>query len=67
MLRFGVNYDVRWAHPYSVYDQIDGMAAIEKASSNEGSDCYDRYRVRMTEMIESCNMYYQRLIKSRRG
>ncbi len=59
----GVNYDVRWAHPYSVYDQVDGVASIEKASSNEGSDCYDRYRVRMTEMVESCNMILSALDK----
>lgn len=52
----GVNYDVRWAHPYSVYDQIDWEPAVEKPTSVKGSDCYDRYRVRMEEMRMSCRI-----------
>jgi len=52
----GVNYDVRWAHPYSVYDQVDWEPAVEKPTSVKGSDCYDRYRVRMEEMRQSCRM-----------
>lgn len=50
----GVNYDVRWAHPYSVYDEVDWNPTVEKPSSVKGADCYDRYRVRMEEMRESC-------------
>ena len=52
----GVNYDVRWAHPYSVYDQVDWEPAVEKPTSVKGADCYDRYRVRMEEMRQSCRM-----------
>ena len=52
----GVNYDVRWSHPYSVYDQLDWEPAVEKPTSVKGSDCYDRYRVRMEEMRQSCRM-----------
>ena len=29
----GVNYDVRWAHVYSVYDQVDWEPAVEKPTS----------------------------------
>ena len=52
----GVDYDVRWAHPYSVYDQVDWEPAVEKPTSVKGADCYDRYRVRMEEMRQSCRM-----------
>ena len=48
----GVDYDVRWAHPYSVYSELDWAPAVER-SSIKGADCYDRYRVRVTEMVES--------------
>ena len=40
----GVNYDVRWAHPYSVYDELDWTPSVER-SSVKGADYYDRYRV----------------------
>jgi NADH-quinone oxidoreductase subunit D len=52
----GVNYDVRWTHPYSVYDELDWEPAVEKPTSVKGSDCYDRYRVRMEEMRMSCRI-----------
>lgn len=59
----GINYDVRWAHPYSVYDEVDWTSSVEKPSSVKGADCYDRYRVRMTEMEESCRMIIDALDK----
>ncbi len=59
----GVNYDVRWAHPYSVYDEVDWTSSVEKPTSVKGADCYDRYRVRMTEMVESCRMIIDALDK----
>ena len=37
----GHNYDVRWAHPYSVYDELDWEPSVERPSI-KGSDCYDR-------------------------
>ena len=52
----GVNYDVRWAHPYSVYDEVDWEPAVEKPTSVKGADCYDRYRARMFEMRQCCRM-----------
>ena len=51
----GHNYDVRWAHPYSVYDELDWEPAVERPSI-KGSDCYDRYRVRVEEMRQSALM-----------
>jgi NADH-quinone oxidoreductase subunit D len=59
----GVNYDVRWAHPYSVYDELDWMPSVEKPSSVKGADCYDRYRVRMEEMVVACEMVLEALEK----
>lgn len=56
----GVDYDVRWAHPYSVYSELDWAPAVER-SSIKGADCYDRYRVRVTEMVESANMVLEAL------
>ena len=56
----GVDYDVRWAHPYSVYSELDWAPAVER-SSVKGADCYDRYRVRVTEMVESANMVLEAL------
>ena len=52
----GVNVDARWTNPYSVYDQVDWEPAVEKPTSIKGADCYDRYRVRMEEMRQSCRM-----------
>jgi NADH-quinone oxidoreductase subunit D len=44
----GIAYDVRKAFPYSGYDTYD--FAVPTAS---GGDVYDRYLVRMAEMLES--------------
>ena len=50
----GVNWDIRKADPYSVYDRFEfdiptGMAG----------DCYDRYRVRVQEMRQSLRIIKQ--------
>lgn len=44
----GVDYDVRKAHPYWVYDRMDFVVPI-----GHGCDNFDRYYVRMEEMKES--------------
>jgi len=56
----GVDYDIRTAHPYSVYDELDWEPAVESPSI-KGADCYDRYRVRMEEMRQSCAMILEAL------
>ena len=58
----GVNYDVRWAHPYSVYSELDWEPPVER-SSIKGADCYDRYRVRVEEMRISALLTLQALDK----
>ena len=50
----GVNYDVRKAEPYCVYDKLDFKAPIGKTGS-----CWDRYYCRMLEMGQSAEIALQ--------
>ncbi len=50
----GVNYDVRKAHPYLIYDQLDFEVPLGSVG-----DCYDRYLVRMEEMRQSVRIIRQ--------
>ncbi len=54
----GVDYDLRKAHPYLVYDQL--QFDIPRGSAG---DCYDRYLVRMEEMRQSVHILRQCLDK----
>ncbi len=50
----GVDYDLRKAHPYLVYDRL--QFDIPRGSAG---DCYDRYLVRMEEMRQSVRILLQ--------
>ncbi len=50
----GVEWDIRKADPYSVYDRFD----FDIPTGSVG-DCYDRYRVRMAEMRQSVRIIRQ--------
>jgi NADH-quinone oxidoreductase subunit D len=50
----GVDYDIRKAHPYLVYDRLKFDIPIGSAG-----DCYDRYLVRMEEMRQSVRILHQ--------
>jgi NADH-quinone oxidoreductase subunit D len=50
----GVEYDLRKAHPYLVYDQLKFEVPIGSVG-----DCYDRYLVRMEEMRQSVRIVHQ--------
>jgi NADH-quinone oxidoreductase subunit D len=50
----GVDYDVRKAHPYLVYDQLEFDVVL-----GSSGDCYDRYLVRMEEMRQSAKILIQ--------
>ncbi len=52
----GVNYDVRKAFPYEVYDRMDFEVPL-----GERGDNYDRYLVRMEEMRQSIRIIRQAL------
>jgi NADH-quinone oxidoreductase subunit D len=54
----GVDYDLRKAHPYLVYNQLE----FDIPSGSVG-DCYDRYLVRMEEMRQSVRILKQCLDK----
>ena len=52
----GVPWDLRKAMPYSSYDHFDFKIPVGTTGDN-----YDRYRVRMAEMRESCRIVEQAL------
>jgi len=54
----GVNYDVRKATPYLIYDQLQFEVPVGSVG-----DCYDRYLVRMEEMRQSVRLVHQCLDK----
>jgi NADH-quinone oxidoreductase subunit D len=54
----GVFYDVRKAHPYSLYDRMDFEVPL-----GERGDNFDRYMVRMREMEQSLRIIEQCLDK----
>ncbi len=54
----GVNYDVRRADPYSIYDQFD----FNVITGSHG-DVYDRMVVRINEIRESCKILSQAVRK----
>jgi NADH-quinone oxidoreductase subunit C/D len=50
----GVNYDVRTANPYLIYDRLEFTVPL-----GEQGDNYDRYLVRMEEIRQSTRMVQQ--------
>lgn len=50
----GIPYDVRKAHPYLRYDQVDFDVPV-----GQKSDCLDRFMVRIEEMRESAKIIRQ--------
>jgi len=54
----GVDYDVRKAHPYLVYGELDFEVPVGSVG-----DSYDRYLVRMEEMRQSVRLIRQCLAK----
>jgi NADH dehydrogenase I D subunit len=52
----GINYDVRKAEPYLVYDLLDFEVPL-----GEHGDTFDRYMVRMEEMRQSISLVRQAL------
>jgi NADH-quinone oxidoreductase subunit D len=54
----GVEHDLRKAHPYLVYEQLEFEVPIGTTG-----DCYDRYLVRIEEMRQSVRLLQQGLDK----
>ena len=57
-----IEYDLRKAHPYLVYDQLDFDIPY-----GEVGDCYDRYLIRMEEMRQSVRILDQCITKLPNG
>ena len=57
-----MEYDLRKAHPYLVYDQLDFDIPY-----GEVGDCYDRYLIRMEEMRQSVRILDQCIAKLPNG
>jgi NADH-quinone oxidoreductase subunit D len=55
----GVNYDIRKAMPYSSYDRFAFDVALGTTAVGALGDCWNRYWVRIVEMVESCKIIRQ--------
>ncbi len=55
----GIAYDLRRSEPYSLYPQMEFDVCIGKGEVGTVGDCWDRYKVRMDEMRESCRIIRQ--------
>ncbi|MEL6234603.1 MAG: NADH-quinone oxidoreductase subunit D [Pseudomonadota bacterium] len=54
----GMAWDLRRAQPYECYDEFDFKIPVGK-----NGDCYDRYIIRMLEMVESLSIIRQAIEK----
>jgi NADH-quinone oxidoreductase subunit D len=52
----GIDYDVRRAEPYSIYDRFDWEVPVRY-----NGDCFDRYMIRVLEMRQSTRILQQAL------
>jgi NADH-quinone oxidoreductase subunit D len=57
----GVKFDLRKAQPYSSYEKFDFDIPVGEGLKGQVGDCWDRYWVRMLEMMESLKIIEQGL------
>ena len=55
----GVAFDLRKQHPYSLYERFSFDVPYGQGLKGTVGDCWDRYWVRMVEMMESCKIIEQ--------
>jgi NADH-quinone oxidoreductase subunit D len=55
----GIPYDLRRDNPYSLYPELEFDVIVGRGEVGTVGDCWDRYIVRMREMIESCKIIRQ--------
>lgn len=55
----GIPYDLRRDQPYSVYPELEFNVCVGRGEVGTIGDCWDRYIVRMHEMIEACKILRQ--------
>jgi len=57
----GVKFDLRKAHPYSLYERFEFDVPVGQGSRGKLGDCWDRYWVRLLEIQESLKILEQAL------
>jgi len=57
----GVKYDLRKDRPYSVYGDFDFDVPIGRGEMGQVGDCWDRYMMRIWEVLESVKILRQAL------
>lgn len=57
----GVAYDLRKAEPYSLYERFNFDVPVGQGGKGSVGDCWDRYWVRMLEILESLKIIEQAL------
>ncbi len=62
----GVRYDLREERPYMFYDQVSFDVPIGRGQMGTVGDCWDRYYVRMLEMLESTRIVRQCIERCRK-
>lgn len=63
----GFNWDLRKNQPYSLYNEFDFNVCVGTGEIGQVGDCYNRYIVRMNEVIESIKILRQVLAKLEPG
>jgi NADH-quinone oxidoreductase subunit D len=61
----GIPYDLRRDKPYSLYDEIDFDVCVGEGKMGQLGDCWDRYIVRMKEVVQSVKILRQAIQKLR--
>lgn len=57
----GVDWDLRRDDPYSIYERFDFDVIVGNGEMGTVGDCWDRYNVRILEMVESIKIIRQAL------
>ena len=57
----GVAFDLRKDEPYSIYDRFDFDIPVGTGRYGTLGDCYDRYFIRIEEVVQSCGIIRQAL------
>jgi NADH-quinone oxidoreductase subunit D len=55
----GIRYDLREAQPYMFYDRVSFDVPVGRGEVGTLGDCWDRYWVRMVEMLQSTRIVRQ--------
>lgn len=59
----GVDFDLRRDVPYSVYPELEFAVPVGRGEAGSVGDSFDRYMIRVREILESCKIVRQALEK----